>query len=249
MMHSGWRNRIFIAIVTCGAGAAIIAAAPATQHARNLSPTLQLSADEVNRIRQSLLRDDDTRAEFQFRHDVQQRFAIATSRPVNQFDDASPLEEAMAILRDGDASMREDVRVMTDSPVIAEFKADVLPMIVRGCGSPNGCHGSLGHGDFYISYHLGNAAEVYADFAALRRYVRVKESAKGAVFTPPVKYCMLNTDDPDQSLVVQYALPAVLAQTPHPSARYWAPMLMDKTEVRYRELVKWIAELRDDAHQ
>jgi hypothetical protein len=243
------RSAILIAAILSGA-AGIMAASPATTHStKKNSPTWQLSADEINRIRQSLLRPSDKRAEFQFRHNVEQRFAAATSRPVNEFSDESPMQEAMEIIHNGDASMRGDVRILTDPPLIAEFKATVLPMIVRGCGSPNGCHGTTGHGGFYLSYHLGNAGEVYADFAELRRYVNVIQPDKNSVFTAPIKHWMINPDGPENSLLVQYALPPVMAHVPHPRVKYWAPMAMDKTEPRYRQLVKWIGELRDDADQ
>jgi hypothetical protein len=229
--------------ILLGAGV-LVAAQPTTMTVTKKSaPTLQMDAEDINQIRQSLIDPTDQRIELRFEHDALRRFASATSRPWDDFNREPHIQQAMEILHDSDASFVRDVRVLSDPPVITEFKARVLPMIVKGCGS-NGCHGSADVGGFYLSYRLGNVAEVYADFDVLRQYVKTVENDKQSMFAAPVRHFMIDTDQPDGSLLVQYALPVNIAQLPHPHVKNWRPVVMDKSEVRYQELIHWINELR-----
>jgi hypothetical protein len=231
-----------LAILLC-TGVLIAAKPTTTTVSKKPAPTLQMDAEEINRIRQ-LLMDSNEQIQLRFEHDVLRRYASATSRPWEDFNQESHFQQAMEILHDSDTSYTRDVRVLSDPLVIAEFKARVLPMIVKGCGS-NGCHGSVDVGGFYLSYRLGNAAEVYADYDVLRKYVKTVENNRSSMFAEPIKHYMIDTDQADKSLVVQYALPPAMAEMPHPQVKNWRPMVMDKSEMRYQELIRWIGELKE----
>jgi hypothetical protein len=234
---------IAVAAICMGAGLGATTR-PTTQAGR----ILQLNADAVNRVRQSLLMPDDPDALFHFQHDVLKRFAASTNRPWKDFGGEPHMQQAMEILRDGDAGERNDVRVLTDPPVIMAFRSTVLPLIVRGCGS-RGCHGDTGADDFYVSYRFADTAEVYADFQALRDYVKVTDETKHSMFSHTKKEWMIDVENPEDSLLLRFALPRNDTQRPHPLVKFWRSLALDQNDPRYLELTKWINELRDNVNR
>src|SRR5262249_34579132 len=141
----------------------IIAKPPATTRSTNLPP---MDDDRINQIRISMLKPTDTEVGLRFEHDVLRRYATATNRKWEDFEQEPHIEQAMEILGDSDRSFRADVRVLTDPPEMVEFRYRVLPVLVGGCAT-RACHGgTTSAGNFFLSDRLRQEEYVYADFAA-----------------------------------------------------------------------------------
>ncbi|HWB54502.1 MAG TPA: hypothetical protein VG722_09925 [Tepidisphaeraceae bacterium] len=215
---------------------------PTTESATRPNAIRPLNAREVSDIRLSLLKPGDVDVALRFEHDVLRRYSTATSRPWKSFEEEPHIEQAIEIINDPNQAFRHDVRVLSDPPEMVEFKFRILPLVLAGCAS-SGCHSADGTDEFRLSHKTHNEGYVYADFDQLRKYVKTVESDRQSMFATARVDRLINLDDPESSLLVQYALPARLAQTPHPATRHWRPMATSKSDPRYRELLRWIEAL------
>lgn len=240
MRKAGHRGKIIIASVL-SAAVMIIAKPPATTRSTNLPP---MDDDHINQIRISMLKTSDTEVALRFEHDVLRRYATATNRKWEDFEQEPHIQQAMEILGDPDRSFRADVRVLTDPPEMVEFRYRVLPVLVGGCAT-KGCHGgTTGAGNFFLSDRLRQEQYVYADFVALRDYVKIVDAQKTSLFAQPDRQYMIDTDNPEHSLLLQYALPIAAGQPPHPDVKDFRAVARNADDVRYKEILQWIEELK-----
>ena len=98
---------------------AVAATTPAEQDKRFLRPA------DINTIRQSELREDETSVPIRFDRDVNRRYAkqLANRLP-EEFLSLSQIQQAIEILKKGPPEMRQDVKINRDpAPLLESWRA------------------------------------------------------------------------------------------------------------------------------
>lgn len=103
--------------------------------------------------------------------------------------------------------------------------------LLNSCATTR-CHGGLGAGDLVLYTRARNSEQtVLTNLLILERY-RTRDGQ-----------ALVNFDAPQASLLLQMALPAPGAATPHPAVRGWRPVLMSQRDLRFRQAVEWIRSM------
>jgi hypothetical protein len=212
---------------------------PAARNKHATVPDSFLSPEEINRIRQAELKETDRGVKIRFDNDVLRRYAIVANIPLTRFTAYDRIDQALKIINDSDSAFRDDVRMMSDPPSLTEFRTRVLPTLVNGCAS-NVCHGSPGAGEFFLYNKVNSEAVAYTDFYLLQSYVKTIDAAGGGVFGGATQRKMIDRNQPNASLLLQYSLPTDLADIDHPHVQGWKPLLKSQEDLRYRDLLNWI---------
>jgi hypothetical protein len=218
-------------------GTPTTAAAPATT-----APAPQakfLSIDDVYTIRRAELRQDED-VRIQFLREVQKRYLIASKANAAAFNAAGPAVQALAI-QAYDPQMAQDVRITSDPQAMAEYRTQIEPRILAGCAS-SGCHNSenVGRaGNFYLYTNVRSSPASYTNFYILQNYSR-KVDTTDAFGKGEAERAMIDRLHAQSSLLVQYALPRVMASTPHPDVPNWKPMYWRTDDPACAEILNWI---------
>lgn len=209
-------------------------------------PGRYLTPEQINTIRQMELRPTDTVA-VRFVNDVQERF-IKANGPSLRF--RTPVQQALEIIQRGDAAQRGDVRIVADPASIAAYRRFVQPVVLQGCAS-NTCHGGPAGGDL-ILYNTGERSDAvsYTNFYILQQYWHTLSVSAAAAPAPgtfqnattrqTVKRLMIDRTTPDQSLLVQFALPRSIAEFAHPDVPGYRPIFTGWRDLRLRTWGNWI---------
>jgi hypothetical protein len=195
--------------------------------------------DDVYAMRRAELRpDEDVR--IQFLRDVQKRYLIASKANAAAFNAAGPGVQALAI-QAYDPQMAQDVRITSDPQALAEYRTRIEPRILAGCAS-SGCHNSenVGRaGGFYLYSNVRSPPASYTNFFILQNYSR-KVDTTDAFGKGEAERMMIDRLHAQSSLLVQYALPRVMASTPHPDVPNWKPMYWRTDDPACVEILNWI---------
>ena len=111
------------------------------------------------------------------------------------------------------------------------FKNVVHPFVLKNCAT-SACHGGDKGGDFRLLVPTGGASDplIYTNFYIMSMY-KGKDGGK-----------MINRDDPDMSLYLQYALPKEVAKFSHPGSitvrRFGSP-----TDKQFQQMSDWVRSL------
>ena len=190
-----------------------------------------LSADQINAVRIAELKPTDVRIRVRFDNDVRNRFARDKGIDPKRFLVQPDFDKAMAILKEGDSSMRKDVHITTDPQAIMEYKTRIQPMILQSCATL-ACHGGSNARDFALYSPADNDGATYTNF-----YTLTQVSAQ----LGDTRYKMIDRLHPDRSLILQFSLPRERVSQRHPEVNGWTPMLRSETDPRYRQLREWVA--------
>jgi hypothetical protein len=126
----------------------------------------------------------------------------------------------------------ESVEISSDPARMVAFRTSVEPYVLQNCAT-SACHG----GDKVANFHLlrpGAASPdqvIYTNFYTMAEY-RTKDGGQ-----------MINRDDPDLSLFLQYGLPKTVAQFAHPGNAQFRPHFGDKTAPEYQIMAAWVKSL------
>jgi hypothetical protein len=199
-------------------------------------PARFLTMDQVYAIRRAELRPDEN-VRIQFYRDVQKRYLALSKANAAAFSAASPTVQALAI-QAYDPQLANDVRIMSDPRGLADFRSRIEPRVLAGCAS-SGCHSGSEGGDFFLYTNVRSAQASYTNFFILTTYQRKVDTAD--VFGRGVALrMMIDRLHAQSSLLVQYALPRMIASTPHPDVPNWKPMFWRSDDPGCLELVNWI---------
>lgn len=115
-----------------------------------------------------------------------------------------------------------------------QFRREVLPLVRRGCAS-TGCHAARGPAERFRlpGGSLSSTSTAYATFLLLDQL----ETADGP---------LINRSAPAQSVLLDYLLPSEYSARPHPPVdgpRELTPVLRNRDDSKYRDVVSWIATL------
>ena len=219
-------------------------------------PTLRsewlLTNDDIQNIRLEELRATD-RVSIRFRNDLLDRF-IAMMEGRKEFKQAgyagrfralSDVGKAVYILDNigrEQTDIKDDIIVRTDPSFMVKFRSAVFPTVGRYCAAPH-CHGGskpLG-GLKLFGVRVRSANVDYTNFLILDTYTKHG-------------WRMVNRNDADLSLLLQFGLPAEQAEKRHPKADRKGkairvnPMFTSRKSPLYKRMLQWIESLKGPLH-
>jgi hypothetical protein len=201
-----------------------------------------LSPDQINIIRQKEMQaPQDLNIRIRFERDVRRRFVNGHPITMPEFNRLRPFEQAEMIIREGDPQMRHDVQILSDPLAMSDFRRSIQPIILAGCAT-SGCHGGATAGDFVLHSPANNDAAAYTNFYILQKY-GVMVEARGGIFGPGMaERQLVDRSQPEQSLLVQFALQPAIADVPHPEVpgQQYRGVFRNRQDPRYRQFVTWI---------
>ncbi len=214
------------------------ARSPATQPTIRPSQPVLLGPDDVARIRLEELRSHD-RLPVEFRNDVIERFLdrvrgqgrFAQPGYEARFRRQGRLVQVIEMLETDplDDALKADIRILNDPASLAQFRRRVWPIYRQGCAT-DACHGGVksAGGLRLFAQDLVSEAQDYTNFHTLDTH----DSPRGR---------LIDRGLPDQSLLLQFGLPAGRAMTAHPVKI--RPLFYSKDDAGYRLVEAWIGSL------
>jgi hypothetical protein len=200
------------------------ATTPAAAQHKTLTP------DDINFIRQSELRgNEDFRV--QFNNDVRKRYVDHQKLNLSQFSSRPAAEQARDILK-AMPELRNDVRITSDPASIVAFKRTIQPVIMQGCASA-GCHSGSTGGGFVLLENPTSDPVAYTNFYILNSYVKQVEQRKIG---------MIERTTPQQSLLLQYGLPAENADPKHPAVPGYRGIYRTPADARFQLVARWLGD-------
>jgi hypothetical protein len=200
-----------------------------------------LNQADVNVIRQRELKPSDT-ARIQFANQVDQRFIKYANLQQSEFMSLKPVDRALRILKEGDPSMRDDVKIQTDPQSLVEYQRTIQPLIINNCATSN-CHGSSRGGNFMIYTPPDSPLVTYTNFYILNKYARKIGQTGGGMFGGAAERRMIDRGQPQNSLLLQYSLPAAVAEYDHPKVQGYDGAFRTKDDLNYRRIATWISDV------
>lgn len=207
-------------------------------------PHQYLSDAEINRIRQTELQESDAaRVRVRLENAVAKRFKDIPQASNGDFANLSSFQQAIRIIRYGDADMRKDVIVLQDPGAVREFRQNIQKIVVVGCAS-NSCHGSQAGGPFVLFPSPDNEAAAYTNFYMLSTYQKRPVVQPDSIFGGSLAGAMMiDRQAPDQSLLMTYGLPPQQAGAhAHPAIPGFRPTFATVNDGLYRRVRSWIAD-------
>ncbi len=190
-----------------------------------------LTAADINRIRQMEWQQNDRNMRVRFKGDVKRRYVQMKALDPRQFNAMNAADQAWAILTEHNSDLSKDVELLSDPGAIADFrKPAVYGKILAGCAAA-GCHGTTGAGGFMLHTSGDNESQVYTNFYILQTF---RKNIGERVYT------MIDRQTPDQSLLLQYGLPADIAELDHPPVLSYRGIFRGKTDPTYRAVESWM---------
>jgi hypothetical protein len=129
----------------------------------------------------------------------------------------------------------QDVIINSEPQSMRDFRTKINQnYLTRYCGS---CHGEGRANGLYLITRPSNDQTLYTNYMIIRN--------------TPAKRPLLFFDRPDESLLLQYGLPAREAISPHPEVRgtmVWRPYFTGKNDPRFTDSVDWIKSLWSDEY-
>ena len=198
-----------------------------------------LKPEDIYRIRLLELKKTD-RAVIQYRNKVLDRFIkwmrgrdiFDTPEGERKFRGATKVAQVQYIQEkvDRESPMLDDILVKSDPAVIKEFRTKVWPIVSKNCAVPS-CHGGVkGAGGLKLyDVPLKDERALYTNFYILHKW------SKGG-------RRLINRDNHEMSLLLQYGLPQKLARLPHP--KRLDTIYRTKQDPSYRIVKGWVETLR-----
>jgi hypothetical protein len=186
-----------------------------------------LTLDEVNRVRQVETAVDDKLVTFKFDLDAEKEFCRDTGMTLGAFRGLPPLQRFLAMRSKASPRVLDRIRVLRDPRSIADFRSSLQKPVLVGCASA-GCHGGPLGGSFVLTNPALDEASTYTNFYTLATYA----GRNGGQ--------MIDRVTPASSLLLQYGLPTLAANTPHPKVAGFKPPFKGKDDEKYLRLLDWI---------
>jgi hypothetical protein len=220
--------------------------APAPNPTTTSAPTTNgerkfLTPDDIQQIRRKELKPGDN-ARVQITQDVKRSFAARMGIPFNQFNARPAIDQALAIMKDGDDQMISQIKVTSDPESIVEFKR-LQPMVLTGCATSN-CHGSISNIGGFMLHVAENDPATYTNFYILTQYSKnVADGGDQGVFSGVSERRLVERAHGERSLLAQYGLAPNKATLKHPKiikGNAFNGIFRDQEDQRYRRLVDWM---------
>jgi hypothetical protein len=207
--------------------------------------TRVVTPDEINFIRQSEWHGLDQPVRVTLKNDVRRTF-LASQKDINpvEFNRGTPVQQAWVILQNGTPEMKKNVVLLNDPPVLNAFTT-VQRSLVGACAA---CHtADKQGGNFVLRWPAVNDADRLTNFLVLQQY-----NTKIADKT----YSMIDRDRPQDSLLLQFALPPIEIRPPstsapgsvgHPNVANYRGVVKTLSDTRTNRAFEWISALNTPA--
>ena len=207
---------------------------PQAPSGENMPPLL--NPDQVNAIRQAEWSRSDRNVKVRLQNDVKRRF-MQRSRDVRpaDFNAMNAVDQGWQIVKHGTPDMANDVRLTTDPLPLHEYRTIVQRAILPTCAAA-ACHGGGSASRFQLYPRADHESEAYANFLRLSTYAWSAGEGKEAR-----KHQMIDRDRPADSLLIQFALPPNVADTPHPETPGFKPVFRTLKDPKYDQFLRWIS--------
>lgn len=199
-----------------------------------------ISPADVNSIRLHELSSND-KSSIRFENDVKKRFVEFAKKSYSEFNKMKPVDQALAIIAEGDAKMVGDVKVTGDPGAMQEFRKTILPVMLNSCATVN-CHGNSAAGGVQFITPAASDVEAYTNFYLLTQLGKGVGSEGGGFFGGSSERKMIERGQGDRSVLANYMLPHDQAEVPHPEVQGYAFVFRSKDDPKYKQLVKWMNE-------
>lgn len=119
------------------------------------------------------------------------------------------------------------VRVTSEPWALNQFRTRVHDAwLIPNCATSQ-CHGGIEAGRFFL--HRRNSKEERVRYTNLLILLRSK-----------LDHPLVDFEDPESSLIIQYAMPRDEARHPHPEVKGWKPLFTGTARALKAETMKWI---------
>ncbi|MFA6133626.1 MAG: hypothetical protein WC869_06380 [Phycisphaerae bacterium] len=230
------------------AAAPLAASRPAVAAPEEPREEWLLSDDDINRIRVEELEPND-RVRVEFSNDVINRYieamrSLPEFREVNaerMFRAKTPVARAIDMLNRTDSNntaLRDDIRILSDPQFMIDFRRRVWPVVGARCAAAE-CHGGdQPVGGMKLFRTTGNDERTnYTNFIIL-----------DGMTSRDGRYRVIDRQNPDKSLLLQYGLLPELAEARHPE-KLRQPIFLNRNATSYRHVLNWIqTSLRGPKH-
>ncbi|MFP4104641.1 MAG: hypothetical protein ACLFVU_01000 [Phycisphaerae bacterium] len=206
-----------------------------------------VSQDDIYRIRLEEV-DDNERVQVKFRDDVVDRF-IKMMDGRGDFEDSRfattfrgfPRWRQMQYILDhidrDNSSIKNDILIQRDPQFMVDFRLRIWPLVKQHCAAAD-CHGARKARGNLKLFTSGATPDrlMYTNYALLHGY----KDDKGRL--------MIDRDNPDRSLLLQFAMPRSQAMYKHPEQTKMRPMVRNEKSATYKRMYKWIDGLKKPPH-
>jgi hypothetical protein len=223
-----------------GTSPAAPAVGPAGAGKRPKPAIRMLTADEINALRQ-LEWKGDKQVTVKIDPDLRKRYMDLAGITNAQAKQMTPQEMAWEIVQKGTSEMKRDLKLITDPQPLREWRSNINNKII---GTNSGCAAAACHhpqnkaGDFVL-FHGNGEAEGLTNFVIANQFYKDVQRPKEK---RPQQYLMIDRTQPQQSLLLHYALPANLTDVPHPEVKGYNGVIRNRGDKNYSTLITWITE-------
>lgn len=206
-----------------------------------------LSDEQINRVRQAELQEADAAGRsprIRFENRVIRRFVDSQQGlDFREFNRAGDVQKALYILANtNDEEIIDDVMIVTDPRSLLTFKQRVHQTVIETCATSQ-CHGGREPVGGFLLYPDGREdPTVYTNFVSLSMAERLVDDPTGGAFggDGQVVRQMIDRQDPDNSLLLQYLLPPGLVTYPHPQVEGYQPRFQNPDANAFQMIRNWI---------
>ena len=197
------------------------------------APKRMVTADEINLIRQLEWSQKEPINVFIDRDVIEKYLSNNRNMTRQEFARLPKEQQAIDIMADR-PDLDSGIHMRSDPKPIADFHQKIQRILQQGCAVA-GCHGGPNPkgGNFYL--YSGDTPPVY-----MTNYLTLQ------TFAPKVKDVqmpLIDRQNPENSLLLQYMLPPEVAVTPHPAAPPYKGMVKTSKDPRYQAVYGWLTEL------
>jgi hypothetical protein len=216
-------------------------ATPTTAEAATM-PTneRQLKPTDINIIRQAELRPTDAGVRIRFDRDVKKRFIAHQAMSPADFNSLTVNDQVHEILTRGTPEMRRDIQILSDPPALFQYRRQIQPFLIANCATA-GCHGGAsGAAKFHLVTPSDSDLATYTNFYILQSYTKAMKSDTGLFGKGDLR--MIDRQQPERSMILQYALPGAIAEYDHPDVPGYRPAVRGINDPRYHQILDWIGK-------
>lgn len=153
----------------------------------------------------------------------------ATKRDKDALYRQDPLEIVELIFELRARDLYPQIKVLSEPYALNVFRRRVHNTWLMNTCATSGCHGGPDAGRLQLFNE--NSAEERVRYTNLLILERLELDPE---------WPLINYDDPEQSLIIQYGLPRNMARKPHPDVPGWRPAFRDRDDRLVAETVRWI---------
>ena len=173
-----------------------------------------------------------------FKNDVKRTFVVSQNINPADFNRGTPAQQAWVILQNGTAEMRKSVIINNDPPVLNAFR-NIQTSLIGGVGACASCHTpDKQAGNLVLRWPALTDADRFTNFMVLQQYTtKIGDRT----------YSMIDRDRPQDSLLLQFALPPSVGSPGHPNVANYRGVVKSLSDPRASRAFEWISALNTPA--